>query len=44
MQFYDINIYEVIIFRFYSGYKKLEIMKIGNQIREKSQVLSQVLE
>ena len=44
MQFYEISIYQVIIFRLYTVYNKHKMMKIDNQIREKSQELSQVLE
>ena len=44
MQFYEINIYQVMIFRLYTVYNKHEMIKIGNQTAEKSQVLSQVLE
>ena len=33
-----------MIFRLYAVYKKHEIIKTGNQTREKSQVLTQVLE
>ena len=44
MQFYKINICEVIIFRLYTVYYKYEMTKIDSQIRETSQVLSQVLE
>ena len=43
MQFYEINIYQVMIFRVYTVYNKNEMIKIGNQTREKSQVISQVL-
>ena len=43
MQFYEIIIYQTVIYRLYTDYNKHEIIKIGNQIREKSQVLSQVL-
>ena len=44
MQFYEINIYLVMILRLYTAYNKQEMIKISNQTREKSQVLSQVLE
>ena len=44
MQFLNKNIYQVMIFRLYTVYNKHEIIKIDNQIREKLQVLSQVLE
>ena len=38
------NICQVMIVRLYAVYNKHEIIKIGIYIREKSQVLSQVLE
>ena len=44
MQLYEINIGQVMIFRAYTVYNKHENIKIGNQTREKLQVLSQVLE
>ena len=44
MQFYEINISEVMIFRLYILYNKHKMIKIGTQNREISQVLSQVLE
>ena len=44
MQFYEINICQVMNFRFYTIYNKHEMIKIGNQTREKLQVLTQVLE
>ena len=44
MQFYEINIEKIMIFRLYTVYNKHEMIKIDNQTREKSQVLSQVLE
>ena len=44
MQFYEIDICQIMIFRLYFDYKKHDMIKIGNQIRENSQVLSQVLE
>ena len=44
MQLNEINIYQVMIYRFYTVYNKHEMIKIGNQTTEKSQVLSQVLE
>ena len=44
MQFYEKNIYQVIIFRLHTVYNKHEIIKTVNQIKEKWQVLSQVLE
>ena len=44
MQFYEINVCKVVIFRLYTVYNKYEMVKIGDQTREKSQVLLQVLE
>ena len=44
MQFYEINIYQTMIFRLHAAYNKHEMIKIGNQVRKKSQVLSQMLE
>ena len=44
MQFYEINISEVITFKLYIAYNKHEMIKFGNQAREKSHILSQVLE
>ena len=44
MQFYEINICQDMIFRLYTVYNKREMIKIGYQTREKSQVLLQVLE
>ena len=44
MQFYEINICEVMNFRFYAVYNNYEIIKISNQTGEKLRVLSQVLE
>ena len=44
MQFYEINFCQVMIFRLYTDYNKHKMIKIGNQIRDKSKVLSQVLE
>ena len=44
MQFYEITVCGVMIFRFYTVNNKHEMIKIGNQTRKKSQVLSQVLE
>ena len=35
MQFYDINIFQAMIFRFYTVYIKHEVIKIGNQTQEK---------
>ena len=39
MQFYEINVCQVMIFRLYTAYDKHEMIKIDNQTREKSQVL-----
>ena len=44
MQFYEINIYQALIFTLHIVYNKHEMIKIGNKIREKSQVLSQMFE
>ena len=44
MEFYEINICEVMIFSLYTIYNKHEMTKIGSQNREKSQVLPQLLE
>ena len=44
MQFYEIIVHQVMIFRLYTVYNKHEMVKTGNQIREKSQVLWQMLE
>ena len=35
MQFYKINICQIMIFRLYAVYNKHEMIKIGNQTREK---------
>ena len=43
MQFYEINVCQAMIFRLYV-WNKHEMIKIGNQTREKSKVLLQVLE
>ena len=43
MQFYEINDCQFTIFRLYTVYNKREMIKIGNQTKEKSQLLSQVL-
>ena len=43
MQFYEINVYQVIIFKLYIFYNKHEMIKICNHTREKLQVISQVL-
>ena len=39
MQFYEINICQVMIFRLYTVYNKHEMLKIDSQTREKLQVL-----
>ena len=44
MKFYEINICEVMISRIFTVYDKSEMIKIGKQIIEKLQVLSQVIE
>ena len=44
MQFCEVKIYQVMIFKLYTVYKMHEMIKIFNQTREKSQVLSQALE
>ena len=44
MQFYEISICEIIIFRLYTVYNKHEMIKTSNQASEKWQVFSQVLE
>ena len=44
LQFFEINICQVMIFRLYTVYNKHEIIKIDSQTREKSQVLSQYLD
>ena len=44
MQFYEINIYQVMILKLYIVYNNRDVIKIGKQTREKSQVLSQMLE
>ena len=43
MQFYEINICQDMMFKLHTVYNKREMIKIGNQIREKPQVLSQML-
>ena len=43
MQFYEINIYQVVIFRLYTIYNKHQMIEIVNETREKSQILSQVI-
>ena len=44
MQFHEVNICQIMIFRLYTFYNEHEMTKIVNQTRENSQVLSQVLE
>ena len=44
MRLYEINACQVMIFRLYTVYNKHNVIEIGNQTREKSQVLSQMLE
>ena len=44
MQFYEMNICQVMIFRLYIVYNKHEMIKIGNWRRAKLQILSQVVE
>ena len=44
MQFYELNFYQVMTFRLYIVYNKHEMIKIGNETRVKSQVLSQELD
>ena len=44
MQIYGINISQVMMLRLYTVYNMYEIVKIVNQTKGKSQVLSQVLE
>ena len=41
---YEINVHQVMIFKFDAAYKKHQMIEIGNESREKIQVLSQVLE
>ena len=41
---HKINICQAMTFRLHNVYNKQEMVKIGNQTREKSQELSQVLE
>ena len=43
MQFYEINFCQVMFFILYTVYNKHEMLKIGIQTREKSEVLSQML-
>ena len=42
MQFYEINICQIMIYRLYTVYKKHQMTKIGNQAKENSKVSSQV--
>ena len=44
MQFYERNIRQVMIFRLYTIYNNYEMIKTGNQTREKSKELSKVFE
>ena len=44
MQFYEINICQIIIFRIYTIYNTHQMIEIGNQTRGKSQALAEVLE
>ena len=44
LKFYEINIYQVMIFSLYTVYNKQEMIKTDNLIREKTQELLQVLE
>ena len=44
IQFYEINICKIMIFRLYTVYKKHEMIKIGSHASEKSQVFLRVLE
>ena len=44
MQFYEVNIYQIMIFKLYTVHNKHEMIKIGYKTKEKSQVLSQALE
>ena len=44
MEFYEIKICQVMIFRLYAVYNKHEMVKIGNQTSENSKALSQELE
>ena len=39
MQFYEIHICQIMIFRLYTVYNKHQMVNIGNQTKEKSQVL-----
>ena len=44
MEFSEKIIIQVMIFRLHTVYNKHDVIKIGNQNRDKSQILSQVLE
>ena len=44
MQFYEINIFHIMIFMFFIVYNKYKMIKIGNKTREISQALLQELE
>ena len=44
MQFYEINIYQVMIFRLNTTYNKHEMIKIESETREKTQLISQSVE
>ena len=44
MKFNEMNIYQIMFFRFYTVNKKHDMVKIGNRTRAKSQGLSQVHE
>ena len=44
MKFYEIKYCQFTFFRLYTVYNKYEMIKIANQIRDKSQVQSQVFE
>ena len=39
MQFYEINVCQIMIFGLFAVYKRHEMIKIGSQTREKLQVL-----
>ena len=44
MQFLEINIFQIMFFWLHTLYIKYEIIRVGNETREKSQVLLQELE
>ena len=44
MQFEEMNIYQVMIFRLYTLYNKHEILKIDNQTRKKLQAIFHMFE